>query len=537
MHLLRLGLIMGALAALPASASAKGFSSGVASAEITSRAAIVWTRADRAGRVTLEVSRNRRFRAPVVRRRLRAARRSDNTVQARLRGLRAGTRYHFRFRRRGARSERGSFRTAPRASSRRPVTFAWTGDSDPVKQPGTNRLLNAPFAVFSRMRREGNDFNVNLGDTIYSDTDSSADRSDPLAISLAQKRRKYRDMLSAASLRRLRASAGMYNHWDDHEFLNDFAVDQTQYPTLQGTAPGQPPRIVTVDGRKLYRDGARAFREYMPVTYSQANGIYRSVRWGRNLELFFLDERSFRDAGADDAGVCDNPPGSGQRDFAPTAPQRLRTAFAALIPQLATPPPPACVARIRDPNRTYLGARQLTRFTRAIERSTATFKVIMNELPIQQFYADPYDRWEGYEAERLKLIEFLRTNVRNVVFLTADVHANLVNDVRLRTLEDPGPLDSGILEVTSGPSGTDTLEDDLNDAVGNPAAGDLANSAFLRQPPPNGPGIQCSNIDVFSYGQVSVTSTRLTIALRDADGRTVKDPDGKDCGPYVVTRR
>jgi alkaline phosphatase D len=206
----------------------------------------------------------------------------SNTVQARVRGLRPGTRYHFRFLRRGARSERGSFKTAPRASSRRPVNFAWSGDSDPVKQPGTNRLVNAPFAVFTRMRREGNDFNVNLGDTIYSDSDSSFDRSDPLAISVAQKRKKYRDMLSAASLRRLRASAGMFNHRDDHEFLNDFAIDQTQYPTRQGTAEGQPPRIVTVDGRKLYRDGVKAFREYMPVTYSKANGIYRSVRWGRN---------------------------------------------------------------------------------------------------------------------------------------------------------------------------------------------------------------------------------------------------------------
>ena len=530
-------LSLAACAALPATASAKGFSAGVASAEVSTNSAVLWTRADKPGRVTLEVSRNLRFRGPLVSRRLRATKRTDNTVQVKLRGLRPGARYHFRFRRKGVGKERGSFRTAPRPSSRRPVTFAWSGDSDPVKQPGTNRLVNAPFAVFTRMRREGNDFNVNLGDTIYSDSDSSFDRSDPLAISVAQKRTKYRDMLSAPSLRRLRASAGMYNHWDDHEFLNDFAIDQTQYPTRQGTAEGQPPRIVTVDGRKLYRDGVKAFREYMPVTYSKANGIYRSVRWGRNLELFFLDERSFRDAGADDAGVCDNPAGSGQRDFAPTAPQRLRTVFAALIPHLATPPPPACVARINDPNRAYLGARQLARFTRAIERSSATFKVVMNELPIQQFYADPYDRWEGYAAERLKVIEFLRTKVRNVVFLTADVHANLVNDVRLRTLEDPGPLDSGILEVTTGPSGTDTLEDDLNDAVGNPQAGDLANNAFLRAPPPNGPGIQCSNIDVFSYGQVQVTSTRLTIALRDANGRTVKDPDGKDCGPYVLARR
>jgi alkaline phosphatase D len=520
------------LAVLPAPAGARGFSSGVASAEVTSRAATVWTRADRAGRVTLEVTRNGRS---VARRRLRAAKRTDNTVQVRLRGLRPGTRYHFRFRRSRARSERGSFQTAPRPDSKRPVDFAWTGDSDPVKTGG--RLLNAPFAVFSRMRREGNDFNVNLGDTIYSDTDSPLERTDPLAISLAEKRRKYRDMLSAPSLRRLRAAGGMYNQWDDHEFLNDFAIDQTRYPTRQGTAEGAPPRIVAIDGDKLYRDGARAFREYMPVTYSKADGIYRSVRWGRNLELFFLDERSFRDAGADDAGTCDNPPGSGQRDFAPTAPQRLRTVFSALIPQLATPPPPGCLERIRDPHRTYLGARQLARFTRAIDRSAATFKVVMNELPIQQFYADPYDRWEGYEAERLKLIKFLRTNVRNVVFLTADVHANLVNDVRLRTLEDPGPLDSGILEVTSGPSGTDSLADDLNDEVGNPQAAALANNAFLRQPPPNGPGIRCSNIDVFSYGQVKVTSRRLTIALRDEKGRTVKDPDGKACGPYVLDRR
>ena len=531
----RLALVLVILAALPATASARGFRSGVASAEITSRSALLWTRADKPGRVTLEVARHRRFRGPVVRRRLRATTRTDRTVQVKLRGLRPGSRYHFRFRRAGGRSERGSFKTAPRRSARRVVRFAWTGDSDPVKSG--NRLLNAPFGVFTRMRREGNDFNVNLGDTIYSDTDSSLDRTDPLAITLAQKRRKYRDMLSARSLRRLRAAAGMYNHWDDHEFLNDFAIDQKHYPTRSGVPEGQPGRIVTVDGRKLYRDGARAFREYMPVTFSKRNGIYRSVRWGRNLELFFLDERSFRDAGADDEGVCDNPPGSGDRDFAPTAPQRLRTTFAALIPQLATPPPPACLARIRDPNRTYLGRRQLTRFTRAIDRSTATFKVVMNELPIQQFYADPYDRWEGYEAERLKLIEFLRTNVRNVVFLTADVHANLVNDVRLRTLEDPGPLDSGILEVTSGPAGTDTLEDDLNDAVGNPQAADLANQAFLRQPPPNGPGIQCSNMDVFSYGQVRVTSRRLTIRLRDANGRAVRDPDGKPCGPYVVTRR
>ena len=84
----------------------------------------------------------------------------------------------------------------------------------------------------------------------------------------------------------------------------------------------------------------------------------------------------------------------------------------------------ACLDRIRDPSRTMLGERQYARFTAAIAAATATFKVVVNEVPIQQFYALPYDRWEGYEAERLKLIHFLQANVRNVVFLTTDTHAN-----------------------------------------------------------------------------------------------------------------
>ena len=62
---------------------------------------------------------------------------------------------------------------------------------------------------------------------------------------------------------------------------------------------------------------------------------------------------------------------------------------------------------INDPNRTMLGAKQLAKFQKAIKNSTATFKVIFNEVPIQQYYALPYDRWEGYEAERSALLHYL----------------------------------------------------------------------------------------------------------------------------------
>ena len=74
--------------------------------------------------------------------------------------------------------------------------------------------------------------------------------------------------------------------------------------------------------------------------------------------------------------------------------------FSAIAPPLANPAPPACLAAINDPNRTMLGAKQLATFEKAIKKSSATFKVIFNEVPIQQFYALPYDRWEGYAAER-----------------------------------------------------------------------------------------------------------------------------------------
>jgi alkaline phosphatase D len=524
-------------AALPSTASAKGFSRGVASAEVSTKSALLWTRSDKPGKLKLTVARDKRLKRGARTYGLRARRSTDNTVQRKVKGLKPGRKYFFRFTRKGGRSDRGTFRTAPKANSRKAVRFAWTADSDPVINPNTKKLNFAPFNVYKRMAREGNAFNVNLGDTIYSDTDSEFARADPLALTVSEKRAKYRTMLTAANLRRLRAAAGMYNHWDDHEFLNDFAIGQTRYPTVSGTDEGNS-RIVTVDGRKLYRAGVKAFREYMPVTYSKARGIYRSFRWGRNLEVFFLDERSFRDPGADDNGTCDNPQGSGQRDYAPTAPQRLRTTFAAVSPALASPPPPSCLERINDPNRQYLGAAQFNRFTRAVQRSKAAFKVVMNELPIQQLFIDPYDRWEGYAAERTRLIEFLRDNVKNVVFLTTDVHANLVNDVRLSTFpEDGGPVNSGITEITTGPAGTDTFKDDINDDTGNSSAGDLANTFFLRQPPPNGPGIQCSNLDVFSYGQVKVTSSRLTVQLKDSNGKTVTDPDGKPCGPYVLARK
>jgi phosphodiesterase/alkaline phosphatase D-like protein len=271
----------------------------------------------------------------------------------------------------------------------------------------------------------------------------------------------------------------------------------------------------------------KAFRDYSPVAHSPRLGLYRTVRWGRHLELFFLDERSFRSAKADD--VC-------KGDLAPTAPQAVREAFASLAPGLRNPVPEGCLAALNDPGRTMLGAAQYAAFTRAIRASTATWKVIVNEVPIQQYYALPYDRWEGYAAERERLLRFLQANVRNVVFLTTDTHANLVNEVRYRTL-GAAPESSGIWEVVTGPVATNTFAKEIDGFLGSQGAGTAIGALFFKPQPPNGMGMRCAALDTYSYAQVTVTRQRLTVAVKDAKGRPVREAVGYACPPLVLRAR
>ncbi len=501
--------------------AAKGFSYGVTAGDVTASSAILWGKANRSGEYRLQLAENRRFRRLAAERLVRAMRRNDNTVQAELEKLDPGTRYFYRFvGRRGRRSDVGVFRTAPPADRDTAIEFAWTGDTDFSPAPGQSRPFWNGGGVLRRMRAERNDLNVHLGDTIYSDSEVPG-ALQPIALTVPQKWSKYKLNLGNRRLRALRRSAGFYSHWDDHEFVNDFSPAESTFSN-----------DVNINGRTLYRRGVRAFTDYAPVSYSRGRGLYRTVRWGRNLELFFLDERSFRDAKADEGGVCDNPQ-TGEPDFAPTAPQSTRNVFAVVAPSLASPVSQQCLDAIRDPNRDYLGDAQFRRFRRAIRRSTARFKVIMNEMPIQQYYTLPYDRWEGYEAERQRMLAFLSKKVKNVVFLTTDVHATLVNDARFQTLEQGGARESGVLDVTVGPASTANFGLEIDDTVERPGSGALVDSAFLEPPPPNGIGMRCSIVDEFSYGQVRVTRSRLRITPKGIDGRAQTN-DGRPCGPFVL---
>ena len=149
-------------------------------------------------------------------------------------------------------------------------------------------------------------------------------------------------------------------------------------------------------------------------------------------------------------------------------------------------------------------------------------------MPVQQYYVLPYDRWEGYEAERQRLLDFLSDNVENVIFLTTDVHATLVNDARFQTLEDGGPRNSGIFDFTVGPVATANLSLEIDQVAGS-GSGALVRDGFFEPAPPGGVGMRCSVMDQFSYGQVRVTRGRLTVTPKGLDGRPLEE-----CAPLVL---
>ena len=490
-----------ALAAVSANAADPGFREGVAAGEVTSGSATLWTRAPRPGMVVLTVATQTGI--PVGRFTARSISANDRTAQRVVRGLQPATRYRYFFTQGMAKSAIGTFSTAPAASVSERVRFAISGDADATPASNGSPAYNR-YGVYQRMRAEENHFNINLGDTIYSDSEVGGT---PVARTVSEKWEKYRLGLGLPALFALRASAGLYSHWDDHEFVNDFSRAE--------------------NGGAIYNAGVKAFTDYAPVAKpTAATGLYRSFRWGKNLELFFLDERTFRSAKADD--VCNG-------DLAPTVPQAVRDAFATLAPGLRSPVPQACLDALNDPARTMLGARQFAAFTKAIKASTATWKVIVNEVPIQQYYALPYDRWEGYAAERERLLRFLQANVKNAVFLTTDTHANLVNEVRYRTF---GTLESsGIWEVVTGPVATNTFAKEIDGYLGQKGAGTAIGALFFKPAPPNGLGMRCAALDTYSYSEVTVTAKRLTVAMKDAKGRPVREATGAECAPLVLTAR
>lgn len=393
-------------------------------------------------------------------------------------------------------SEGGSFKTAPPPGIADDVRFAYSGDSDGTETPIIPRPFPNNFAALDAARGENLDFFVYLGDTIYSD---SGLRSTP-AQTLPEYRDAYKVNREIAALRNLLRDTSIF--WDDHEVHDDFDGE-------------------TVDPDR-YAAGREAFLEYMPVVNLPLHDpscagtpLFRIFRWGKDVDIIILDERSCRSA--DVEPVC--PGVLGLPDLAPTLPGFLRAApqFSAFFP---LPPPPGCLEAIADPDRTMLGRRQKRLFKTALLESRAKFKFVINQVPIQQFYFLPYDRWEGYAAERAEILNFIRDhNIENVIFLTTDAHRNQINAVFIDRFLDPQPLAH---EFITGPIATFTTEQEILNVFGpdlTPTVVTAVHQIFSLV------GVECRHLNALSYGLVEVNGSAgtATITLKDDAGMVISD--------------
>jgi alkaline phosphatase D len=389
------------------------FSEGVMSGEPTPHGITLWSRLDEvAGSVSaeLEIARDRDFRRVVARRRVATSGERAHNLKARVTGLRPHEQYWYRFSTRTTDGPVGRFRTALPPDSRQPVRFAFWSCQD-----FTHGLYNAHEV----MADDDLDFVVCLGDYIYAETEergTTAVRADRIgtvpgpglrrqAQTLADYRAKYRLYRSDASLRRIHARFPTVMLWDDHEVQDNYAGGEPD--------GGLPPDRRYSVARK--RAAYRAFFEAMPYSPPVGNRIYRSLRFGRTVDLIVMDQRQYR------------------------ADQPCNDAIAPACPDLFA-------------GRAFLGQTQMDWVKNELRTSQAAWKVMANEvtmmplkLPNERFAQ--FDSWQGYPVEREQLLQFIRTNrIADVVFITGDIHTFIAGDVRT----DLGAGESVAVEFVGG---------------------------------------------------------------------------------------
>ncbi len=391
-------------------------------------------------------------------------------------------------------SEIGIFRTAPSDSKTANVHFSWSGDTDVSRFNGV--LFFGDWKALQAAKSESPDFFIYLGDTIYSDLRAPGHVPPvPDAQTLDEFRQLYKDSRDVPALHELLKGTSVYALWDDREIRNDWA--------------GQ-----TVN-KTIYEIGKKSFNEYMPIQKLKATSDsdcagptqFRVKHWGKDADIIILDTRSCRSANVQN--VCHG-------DLVPTLPSFIRVG----LPGVSAQPPLGCLDAINDPHRTMLGEIQKSMFKDALLHSSAKFKFVISSVSIQQTFALPYDGWEGYAAERSEILNFIRDNgIKNIIFLTTDLHLNLMNEVFVDRFTDPAPI---AYEVVTGPIGQETDEKRILRSLG-PIIGPVFVKA--RENLLTLVGADCRNLDTFSYGSVSLSKVAgiAKISLKDGDGNIIHD--------------
>lgn len=461
---------------------------GVQSGDVCGDGAVVWSRADRPARMAVDVATTDSFRDIQQTVFADALPESDFTAKLLLDELPPGQDMFYRVRFQDLSFPSlwsdalvGHLRTPPQA--RRAVSFTWSGDV--AGQGWGIDESRGGMRGFAAMLRNAPDFFIHCGDGIYADcpiertialpdggvwrnvvTEDKAE----VAETLAQFRGNYRYNLMDNHLRAFNAQVPVLALWDDHEVTNDW------WPGRRIDEPHYLERSASL----LAARGRRAFREFMPVREPQMGGdrVYRRIGYGPLLDVFLIDMRSYR--GANDA----------HRHGGDAAPTEL------------------------------LGRTQLAWLKRELSASRALWKVIAAGLPIGLVSEDAVAQGDGpphgREREVADLLSFMRrAGVRNVVWLTADMHYTAAHryDPGRAVFQDFEPFH----EFVSGPLHAGTWAPAPLDNTFGPQV--LFQKGCTPQQGEN--LAPCYGLQFFGRVDIDGESGTMTVALKDVENRTL----------------
>jgi alkaline phosphatase D len=408
---------------------------GIASGDVTDNSVVIWSRANQQAQMNIEYETNANFTNP-FNKKAQANETTDFTARVNLEELKPATLYYYRvwFTAQDIKNnsnsslisntEIGTFKTAPNSNvSSSPISFIWGGDLGGQKY--CRNAHTGGYDIFNSMQSLNADFFIANGDMIYADDTCPKQGpilnnkinnqnitwqnipgyfksiSDPTVNwnNITEIRSIYQDHWkynrNDTYFKDFLKNTSMYSQWDDHEIINDFGSRWPYWNLFNTDREGYS---------NIVKEGTEAFLHYSPINNNNSSKsgeddlshIYRSFNWGKDLDLFIIDARSYRS----------------QNHIADT----------------------------QHSNKTMLGDKQLEWLKQELFNSNTTWKVISSDIPISIPTASNasilgrdgwangnetynYSYYTGFERELRELLGFIdEQNIKNVVFITTDVH-------------------------------------------------------------------------------------------------------------------
>lgn len=322
----------------------------------------------------------------------------DFTVKIDVKDLQSNTTYYYDFFADNKYSIRGRTKTAPKGNEVENLRFAVVSCSS---------YEHGYFNAYQHIaNRNDIDAVIHLGDYIYeyqvggygSNIEGRNYLPDNEIVSLDDYRLRYSMYRLDFQLRNIHQQYPFINVWDDHEFTDN------AYRT--GANNHQPATEGDWEVRKL--NALKAYKEWLPVRDFDYTNIYRTMHYGDLMDLYMLDTR-----------VTD-------RDE-----------------QASTGSPD-----IYASDRQLIGEVQLEWLKSEMTSSKAKWQVLGQQVMFAplRIAGVPIntDQWDGYNAERQRVIDFVKDadNIENFVVLTGDIHTSWAMDI-------PGLIYEPILKTGS----------------------------------------------------------------------------------------